>query len=87
MLLERTAELDVLELWAWGFPFQNLYRSAVRVASKWSMPSDTAPSETALGRALGTAYTLFGRALKPLFYLNRRFWGEQLLLVAKRRAR
>ena len=35
--------------------------------------------------ALGAAYTWFGRALKPLFYLNRNYWGEQLLLVARPR--
>lgn len=84
--LAEHAELEVLELWAWGFPFQNLYRSAVRVAARWSMPSNAAPSDSALSRALGHGYALFGRALKPLFYLNRNYWGEQLLLVARRRA-
>ena len=85
--LAEHAELDVLELWAWGFPFQNLYRSAVRVASRWSLPKSDAPAaETALSRALGKGYALFGSALKPLFYLNRNYWGEQLLLVARRRA-
>jgi hypothetical protein len=50
------------------------------------MPSNAAPSDSALSRALGRGYALFGRALKPLFYLNRNYWGEQLLLVARRRA-
>jgi hypothetical protein len=78
--------LEVLELWAWGFPFQNLYRSAVRVASRFSMGGDAPRSDGALSRVLGHGYALFGRALKPLFYLNRTYWGEQLLLVARRRA-
>jgi len=34
---------------------------------------------------LGAGYTLFGRALRPLFYLNRNYWGEQMLLVARKR--
>ena len=87
--LARSADLEVLAAWAWGFPFQNLYRSAVRVASRFSMPSATAPSSggtsRTIGSVLGAGYALFGRALKPLFYLNRNQWGEQLLLVARKR--
>ena len=84
------AELDPIELLAWGFPFQNLYRSAVRLASRFSMPSSTAePTSRGASRnissVLGAGYALFGRALKPLFYLNRNFWGEQMLLVARKR--
>lgn len=83
------AKLEPLEVLAWGFPFQNLYRSAVRVASRFSMPSATAPASRGESRRisslLGAGYSLFGRALKPLFYLNRNYWGEQMLLVARRR--
>jgi 2-polyprenyl-3-methyl-5-hydroxy-6-metoxy-1,4-benzoquinol methylase len=83
------AQLDPLEVLAWGFPFQNLYRSAVRVASRFSMPSAAEPasrgSNRNIGSLLGAGYALFGRALKPLFYLNRNFWGEQMLLVARKR--
>ncbi|MES1173490.1 MAG: class I SAM-dependent methyltransferase [Myxococcales bacterium] len=83
------AELDPLEVLAWGFPFQNIYRSAVRVASRFSMPSAGEPTSRGAGRnissVLGAGYALFGRALKPLFYLNRNFWGEQMLLVARKR--
>jgi SAM-dependent methyltransferase len=83
------AQLDPLEMLAWGFPFQNLYRSAVRVASRFSMPSPTEPASQGANRRvsslLGAGYSLFGRALKPLFYLNRNFWGEQMLLVARKR--
>ena len=83
------AQLEPVELLAWGFPFQNLYRTAVRVASRFSMPSAAEPARAAhrrgIGSALGAGYALFGRALKPLFYLNRNYWGEQMLLVARRR--
>ncbi|MET0791220.1 MAG: class I SAM-dependent methyltransferase [Polyangiaceae bacterium] len=86
--LALSAKLDPLELLAWGFPFQNLYRTAVRVASRWSMPSaaePTAGASRSISNALGVGYSLFGRALKPLFYLNRSYWGEQMLLVARKR--
>jgi len=87
--LSLSAGLDPLEVLAWGFPFQNLYRAAVRVASRWSMPSAAAPERPGSGRnvsnLLGAAYALFGRALKPLFYVNRNYWGEQMLLVARKR--
>ncbi len=83
------AQLEPLQVLAWGFPFQNLYRSAVRVASRFSMPSATEPdsrgASRSISRALGAGYALFGRTLKPLFYLNRNFWGEQMLLVARKR--
>jgi trans-aconitate methyltransferase len=90
--LAEHANLDALQVLAWGFPFQNLYRSAVRVASSVSMPkrgaSTSAPKgrdSNGMTRALGAGYALFGRALKPLFYLNRNYWGEQMLLVARKR--
>jgi SAM-dependent methyltransferase len=88
--LAQHANLEPLEVLAWGFPFQNLYRTAVRVASRVSMPKPgervkTASSGRNLSGLLGAGYSLFGRALKPLFYLNRNFWGEQMLLVARKR--
>ena len=86
--LALSAELDPIAVLAWGFPFQNLYRTAVRVASRLSMPTAAAPSSgpsRGISGALGAGYALFGRALKPLFYLNRNFWGEQMLLVARKR--
>ena len=83
------APLEPLQVLAWGFPFQNLYRTAVRVASRWSMPSPSEPASSgassSISALLGAGYALFGRALKPLFYLNRTFWGEQMLLVARKR--
>ena len=87
-LLELTAGFVPLEVMAWGFPFQNVYRSAVRIASRWSMPRTGEPSSaagSAIGSVLGAGYAWVGRALKPLFYLNRNFWGEQMLLVARKR--
>jgi SAM-dependent methyltransferase len=88
--LSQQASLEPIEVLAWGFPFQNLYRTAVRVASRISMPKAAAAAKpTNSGRnlsgVLSTGYSLFGRALKPLFYLNRNFWGEQMLLVARKR--
>ena len=96
--LALNVELDPLEVLAWGFPFQNLYRSVVRVASRWSMPKpgepasgeaggsgDTGTGTGGIGSVLEAGYALFGRALKPLFYLNRNYWGEQMLLVARKR--
>jgi SAM-dependent methyltransferase len=82
-------DLRVERLWSWGFPFHNAYRSAVRLASRYAV-SPTAEPSAALGgglreRLLSRAYRLFGRALKPLYYANRRYWGEQLIAVARRR--
>lgn len=86
--LAAAAELEVLELMAWGFPFQNLYRSAVRWASRWSMPNPSeprvAPPNGGVTRVLGVTYSALGRALKPLFYLNRSYWGEQMLVVLRK---
>ncbi len=88
--LSQRASVEPVEALAWGFPFQKLYRTAVRVASRISMPKPgAAPKTTGSGRnisgVLGAGYSFFGRALKPLFYLNRNFWGEQMLLVARKR--
>jgi hypothetical protein len=88
--LSQHANLEPIEVLAWGFPFQNLYRTAVRVASRISMPKPGAAPKTAsrsrnISSVLGAGYSFFGRALKPLFYLNRNFWGEQMLLVARKR--
>lgn len=83
------AGLEPLEVLAWGFPFQNLYRTAVRIASRASMPKRNEPTRSGassrIGSALSVAYALAGHALKPLFYLNRNYWGEQMLLAARKR--
>jgi len=87
--LAEGAGLAVLDVLAWGFPFQNLYRSVVRLVSRVSLPSAentaSASQGRGVGRVLSAGYALFGHALKPLFYLNRSYWGEQMLLVAERR--
>jgi SAM-dependent methyltransferase len=86
--LVQTAHFDVLDVFAWGFPFQNLYRTAVRVAARAALPQGPSSATDAAapgiaGRALGAGYQLFGATLKPLFYLNLSRWGEQLFAVAR----
>ena len=82
--LIKSAGLEPLEVFAWGFPFQNLYRSAVRVASRaqFGRPKPQAKARR-VGGVLSKGYAFFGAALKPLFYLNRPYWGEQLFAVAQ----
>jgi SAM-dependent methyltransferase len=84
-LLER-AGYDVDLAMGWGFPFHNLYRTAVRIASRAALPKTTtdAPERGGLTTVLSGAYSLFGRSLKPLFYLNLSRWGEQTIVVARR---
>jgi len=83
--LLESGGFTVEELWAWGFPFHNAYRSAVRLASRFAFRPGREPP-AGLGQGfLSRAYRLFGRALKPLYYANRRYWGEQLIAVARRR--
>ena len=84
-LLERSGYQVDLAI-GWGFPFHNLYRTAVRVASRAAMPKTTAddPQRGGLTTLLSSAYSIFGRSLKPLFYLNLSRWGEQTIVVARR---
>jgi trans-aconitate methyltransferase len=90
------AGLQVDKVMAWGFPFHNVYRSAVRIASRFAMPDGPAPAPAtpAAGPAEGTApgwvsralsggYVAFGRILNPLFYLNLTRGGEQMIAVAR----
>lgn len=84
------AGFEVDRVLAWGFPFHSFYRTAVRVASGMSVSQKpkTAPEPEKKGtisNVLGAAYTVFGKALKPLFYLNASVWGEQLLAVGRRK--
>jgi SAM-dependent methyltransferase len=87
------AGFHVERVLAWGFPFHSFYRTAVRVASKMSVGGPEAgetpkqkESSSTVSNVLGVAYTMFGKALKPLFYLNASVWGEQLLAVATRKS-
>jgi SAM-dependent methyltransferase len=82
-LFER-AGLEAKELVAWGFPFHTLYRSLVRIASRWSLSGGTAEPGRA-GHALGSLYGWSGALLRPLFYANLSRWGEQLVAVASTR--
>jgi hypothetical protein len=85
------AGFEVLDTLAWGFPFHSFYRTAVRVASAFTVPGEakraggSAAPKGAVSSLLGSAYTVFGKALKPLFYLNTSRWGEQLIAVARRK--
>lgn len=87
--LMRTNRLETERVLAWGFPFHNVYRTAVRVASIATIPSSGKPKPDkgqsgVVSGVLGQAYTLFGKALKPLFYFNLSHWGEQMIVVARR---
>jgi 2-polyprenyl-3-methyl-5-hydroxy-6-metoxy-1,4-benzoquinol methylase len=82
----ESAGFRVERLVAWGFPFHNLYRSAVRVASRFAFKpaavgTEPAPPTSSLA---DRAYALSGRLLKPLYYANRPYWGEQLIAVVRR---
>ena len=85
------AGFEVLDVLAWGFPFHSFYRTAVRVASRFSVPGEGSSarpqvaSKSVVSSLLGGAYTVFGKALKPLFYLNGSRWGEQLIAVVRRK--
>ncbi len=77
-----------VRVFAWGFPFHNAYRTAVRVASRFAFRRSGATGANdsgGVGGVLGKAYALGSRLLKPLYYLNRPYWGEQLVAVARRR--
>jgi SAM-dependent methyltransferase len=67
---------------AWGFPFHTLYRLAVGVAAKLSLEKGGA--ERVPRAALTFGYRLTSHALKPLYYLNRPYWGTQLFAVARK---
>ncbi|HEY3500475.1 MAG TPA: class I SAM-dependent methyltransferase [Polyangiaceae bacterium] len=82
--------LEPVRVMAWGFPFQNFYRSAVRVASRAAIPGH-APREGSgksggLSRILGAGYAAFGALMLPLFFLNLPWLGEQLVAVARKSA-
>jgi trans-aconitate methyltransferase len=85
------AGLQIERVVAWGFPFHSFYRTAVRLGSRMSVAQQPGPPTAqanerkgTISNLLGTAYTIFGKALKPLFYLNAPIWGEQLIAVVRR---
>lgn len=91
--LLSNAGLQVERVLAWGFPFHNLYRHAVRLASMFTMPganAESAPAQAAaskpglLSSALSAGYIAFGRVLNPLFYLNVDRGGEQMIAIARK---
>ena len=80
------AGLRVDRVLGWGFPFHNLYRTAVRWASRLAIapqrqPGPSDPSKL-VGPLLGRAYALVGAALRPLYYLNAPWGGEQMVALA-----
>jgi len=86
------AGLRVEKVMAWGFPFHNLYRSVVRLVSRFALPEDpVADAETPaqggdpslMSKVLSGGYVAFGRILNPLFYLNLTRGGEQMIAVAR----
>jgi SAM-dependent methyltransferase len=87
--LERRLEqngFSVVTAMAWGFPFQNLYRSAVRVASRAALPGGSPGRSATPNRALEAGYAAFGKLLLPLFFFNLPWLGEQLVAVARKRS-
>jgi 2-polyprenyl-3-methyl-5-hydroxy-6-metoxy-1,4-benzoquinol methylase len=87
------AGLRVEKIMAWGFPFHNVYRSVVRLVSRFALPEDPAADAAApagqggdptlMSKVLSAGYVAFGRVLNPLFYLNLTRGGEQMLAVAR----
>jgi SAM-dependent methyltransferase len=87
-LLERSG-FRVERRLDWGFPFHSIYRTAVRVASRLTMGGSSEKTGGKKGGAggtkvLGGVYSLFGKALLPLFYLNADHFGEQTVVVARK---
>ncbi len=84
------AGFRVVDVLAWGFPFHNLYRTAVRVAAGFAVPGEARAAEPGkqgvVSNVLGGAYSVFGKMLKPLYYLNASRGGEQMIAVARREA-
>lgn len=85
------ADLDVVSVNAWGFPFHSLYREAVRVAGLFAVSDAPASnggpkkeSGTMASSLIGAAHTVFGKSLNSMFYLNLSRWGEQMIAVARR---
>ncbi len=85
--LLKSAGFEVERVLGWGFPFHSIYRTAVRIASRATMSKAPTPASkpSGMSRVLGSAYSLFGSGLKPLFDLNLSRWGEQMLAVGRNR--
>jgi len=74
------AGLRVDRVFGWGFPFHNLYRELVRVASAFAF-NEAAPAR-APSPLLGAAYRALSLPLRSLYFLNQPFWGPQLFAIA-----
>ena len=87
--LLASAGLRPLKILAWGFPFHNLYRSAVRIGTRLALrprsePQPSGPNPDLAATGYGRGYAVLAGVLRPLFYLNLSRWGEQLVAVARR---
>jgi 2-polyprenyl-3-methyl-5-hydroxy-6-metoxy-1,4-benzoquinol methylase len=67
---------------AWGFPFHNLYRALIGLGSRVS--DSTSGASRLPRRAVTLGYRALAHALKPLYFLNRPYWGPQLFAVARK---
>ncbi|HWA71316.1 MAG TPA: class I SAM-dependent methyltransferase [Polyangiaceae bacterium] len=76
---------DVERAMAWGFPFHNLYRRLVAAGARLSLGAQGERGLAPPSGALGLGYRALARVLKPLYFLNRPYWGPQLLAVARKR--
>lgn len=81
----READYDVERALAWGFPFHNLYRLLVAMGARLSLDAGAAGGPALPRGTVGLGYRALARALKPLYFLNRPYWGPQLLAVARKR--
>jgi SAM-dependent methyltransferase len=80
----REAGFEVERGMAWGFPFHNLYRLLVTAGAQLSLSKNGA-TRGLPNRALGFGYRALSGMLKPLYFLNRPYWGPQLFAVARKR--
>jgi SAM-dependent methyltransferase len=80
----RETGFEVERVMAWGFPFHNLYRLLITLGAQLSMAPNGGTRGSPSG-ALGFGYRALSRALKPLYFLNRPYWGTQLFAVARKR--
>jgi 2-polyprenyl-3-methyl-5-hydroxy-6-metoxy-1,4-benzoquinol methylase len=83
--LLRENGYNVEQAMAWGFPFHNLYRALVAVAARLSFGAGGDARLAPPTGALGLGYRALARLLKPLYFLNRPYWGPQLLALARKR--
>jgi len=80
----RESGFEVERVMAWGFPFHNLYRLLISIGARAAMAESGGARGLPSG-VLGFGYRTLSRALQPLYFLNRPYWGPQLFAVARKR--